>query len=210
MTKRILITVSIIGIIMSACNTAKKATEKTIYIGAETKPCQLGEMKAECMQVKWAKDQKDWENFGQTTDIEGFAFEKGYEYELVINETKIDNLPADTKGVKYKLVKQVTKTKLNNDEQDNAVIRIEKTIYIGAETKPCQLGEIQAECMQVKWTKDQKDWENFGQPTDLEGFVFEKGYEYELIISEEKLDKVPADASSLKYKLIKEVSKKKK
>lgn len=210
MTKRIFMAISMIGIMLSACSTARKVTEKTIYISAETKSCQLGEMQAECMQVKWTKSQKDWENFGQTTDIEGFTFEKGYEYELVIHETKVDNPPADAPSIKYKLVKLLAKTKLSNEEQSNAGKGVERTIYIGAETKPCQLGEMQAECMQVKWTKGQKDWENFGQTTNIEGFAYEKGYEYELVIHETKVDNPAADASSIKYKLVKEVSKKKK
>ena len=109
MTKRILMAISIIGIMLSACTTAKNAGEKTIYIGAETKPCQLGEMQAECMQVKWTKNQKEWENFGQTTDIEGFAFEKGYEYELIISEEKLELAPFDASSVKYKLIKEVSK-----------------------------------------------------------------------------------------------------
>ncbi|MFN4081307.1 MAG: DUF4377 domain-containing protein, partial [Saprospiraceae bacterium] len=80
-----------------------------MIIGPETLPCSAGAAKLECMQVKWSKDQADWENFyGQ---IEGFEFEKGYEYELLVREKKIANPPADAPGIKYALVKTVSKTK---------------------------------------------------------------------------------------------------
>ncbi|MGJ1434177.1 DUF4377 domain-containing protein [Sphingobacterium spiritivorum] len=109
MTKRILIMISIIGIMLSACNLTKKANEKTIYIGADTKDCDAGVLQKECLQVKWMKEQKEWELFYD--DIEGFSYEKGYEYELVVTEEKVENPPADASSVKYKLVKQVSKTK---------------------------------------------------------------------------------------------------
>ena len=40
-----------------------------------------------------------------------------------------------------------------------------------------------------------------------EGFQFEPGYQYQLSVSTEQLTDVPADASSLRYQLIKVVSK---
>jgi hypothetical protein len=113
MKNTILMAISIFGLMLSACNTPKNATQKTIYIGAETRTCQLGEMLADCMQVKWTKDQINWENFGQTTDIEGFDYEKGYEYELVVKETKTDLHEGvqDASAIKYKLITQVSKKK---------------------------------------------------------------------------------------------------
>ncbi len=46
--------------------------------------------------------------------------------------------------------------------------------------------------------------------SNIEGFEFEPGYIYKLIVHEEKLkkDDVPADASSIKYKLVKVLEKK--
>ncbi|WP_312076161.1 DUF4377 domain-containing protein [Chryseobacterium sp.] len=44
----------------------------------------------------------------------------------------------------------------------------------------------------------------------MEGFIYEPGFEYELKVRTEKLENVPADASSLKYVLVKEVGKVKK
>lgn len=110
MAKKILMTISIIGIMLSACNLTKKANEKTIYIGAETKPCTVGVSQKECLQVKWSKDQTEWELFDG--DIEDFTYEKGNEYELLISEEKVENPTAEAVSMKYKLIKEVSKNKV--------------------------------------------------------------------------------------------------
>lgn len=47
--------------------------------------------------------------------------------------------------------------------------------------------------------------------TNIEGFTYEPGYEYVLEVKKEAVaEPVPADASSIKYTLIKEISKTKK
>ena len=59
-------------------------------------------------------------------------------------------------------------------------------------------------CLLIK-KGDAKDWEFFY--SNIEGFTYEPGYEYQLEIKEEKRENVPADASSIRYTLVKEVSK---
>ncbi|QYS89005.1 DUF4377 domain-containing protein [Flavobacterium davisii] len=44
--------------------------------------------------------------------IQGFKYEKGNEYELVIKEEKVENPPADGSNVKYTLIKEVSKKRL--------------------------------------------------------------------------------------------------
>jgi len=102
--------IGFIGIIPSACSLNKKENEKTIYIRSETKPCTAGVMQKECLQVKWTKDQKEWELFYD--DIEGFTYEKSKEYVLMISEEKVENPAADASSVKYKFVKEVSKNKV--------------------------------------------------------------------------------------------------
>lgn len=111
MTKTVLLLLSILGTILSASNLA--ADEKTVYISSETRPCSAGVMDKECLLVKWTKDQKDWEYFYD--DIEGFTYEKGNEYELVISVEEVENPPADASSLKYKLIRQVSKKKVKND-----------------------------------------------------------------------------------------------
>ncbi len=60
------------------------------------------------------------------------------------------------------------------------------------------------QCMQVR-SDEQQPWTLFYQ--NIEGFQFEPGYRYQLTVSKVQLTDVPADASSLRYRLIKVVNK---
>lgn len=90
--------------VLFSCSTANK----TLYIASETQPC-TGVGKMECMLVKKDKNQADWEYF--YSNIEGFTYETGYEYELLVKESHIEHPPADAPSIKYTLVKIVNKTK---------------------------------------------------------------------------------------------------
>lgn len=101
-------------LMLSSCNFLKKSDYKTIYIGPVTQPCSTESMETECLQIKWTNDQAEWENFfGQ---IEGFNFEAGYEYQLIVKEEKVENPPADAASVKYKLIREVSKVKADLPE----------------------------------------------------------------------------------------------
>ncbi|QOG90671.1 DUF4377 domain-containing protein [Flavobacterium columnare] len=106
------IILSTITFLLISCNTTNK-DEKTIFIGAETKPCNTGVMESQCLQVKWAKNKKDWEHF--YSNIEGFKYEQGNEYELIIKEEKVENPPADGSSIKYTLIKEISKNKVANN-----------------------------------------------------------------------------------------------
>lgn len=82
----------------------------------------------------------------------------------------------------------------------------EKTFIVGPQTADCT-GVAPMKCLQVK-EKPTDNWSNFY--TNIEGFTYEPGYEYVLKVKTEKVENVPADASSIKYTLIKQVSKTKK
>jgi len=102
----------IVCILLSGCKSVNNGSEKTIFINSETRPCKQGELQTDCLQIKWTKEQTDWEILGQVNVIEGFLFESGYEYELIISEEKVENPPQDASSIRYKLVKQVSKTKV--------------------------------------------------------------------------------------------------
>lgn len=82
----------------------------------------------------------------------------------------------------------------------------EKTFIVGPETADCT-GVAPMKCLQVK-EKQSENWTNFY--SNIEGFTYEPGYEYVLKVKTEKIANLPADASSIKYTLIKQVSKTKK
>lgn len=106
-------------LLLASCNSSKqpqenyeitlKTNEKRIRIGSETEICQAGVMQKQCMKVKWTKDQQNWEYFYD--EIQGFTYEKGYEYDLVVQESKVANPAADASSIRYTLVKVVSKDK---------------------------------------------------------------------------------------------------
>lgn len=83
--------------------------ERPLFIAAQTEPCSAGAMKKDCMKVKYRADNPEWELFYD--NIEGFTYEPGNEYELIVNVEKVDNPPADASDLKYTLVKEVSKIK---------------------------------------------------------------------------------------------------
>lgn len=82
----------------------------------------------------------------------------------------------------------------------------EKTFIVGPETADCT-GVAPMKCLQVK-EKATDSWTNFY--SNIEGFTYEPGYEYVLKVKTENIKNPPADGSSIKYILVKQVSKTKK
>jgi len=78
-----------------------------------------------------------------------------------------------------------------------------KTLYIGFKLEDCT-GVAPQKCMMVKENPDD-DYQYFYHP--IIGFDYEEGYAYEIVVSVEKVANPPADSSSLKYTLVKIVSK---
>lgn len=77
-----------------------------------------------------------------------------------------------------------------------------------ASEKRTAMGVAPIEVLQVK-EGDKTNWSFFY--SKIEGFNYEPGYEYVLEVKKEKLpNPLPADASAIKYTLIKEISKTKK
>jgi hypothetical protein len=82
----------------------------------------------------------------------------------------------------------------------------EKTMIIAAQTVDCT-GVAPMKCLQVK-EKQSDSWGNFY--SNIEGFTYEPGFEYVLKVKTEKIENPPMDGSSIKYTLVKQVSKTKK
>ncbi|AZA55234.1 DUF4377 domain-containing protein [Chryseobacterium sp. G0201] len=82
----------------------------------------------------------------------------------------------------------------------------EKTFIVGPKTVDCT-GVGPMKCLQVKENTSEK-WTYFYD--HIQGFTYEPGYEYVLKVKTEKIENPPMDASSIKYTLIKQVSKTKK
>jgi heat shock protein HslJ/uncharacterized protein YraI len=80
--------------------------QKTLYVGPEKVPCE-GEGPMECYLVKETPG-GEWQLF--YNQIEGFEWESGYEYELLVNVYQVENPPAGGSSLRYELVEVVSKT----------------------------------------------------------------------------------------------------
>lgn len=78
-----------------------------------------------------------------------------------------------------------------------------ETLYINSELVDCE-GVGPQKCMQMRRAPDE-EWELFYN--QIEGFTFEPGFTYELRVRVTPAADVPADASSLQYKLVEVVAK---
>ncbi len=119
--------------------------------------------------------------------IEGFEYEEGYEYELRVKEETVENPPADASSRKWTLVEVVSKTAVETAETETALEPQELqpsaegeviTMYVGPELIECT-GVAPQTCMQVKMNPDD-NYTLFYNP--IEGFTFEPGNEYELLV----------------------------
>lgn len=66
-----------------------------------------------CLLVKYAPTEK-WQYM--YSQIEGFDYESGYEYELTVIRSERENLPQDASKYVYKLVKVLSKEKKQSTE----------------------------------------------------------------------------------------------
>lgn len=87
-----------------------------------------------------------------------------------------------------------------------STISNEKTVMVASQTADCT-GVAPMKCLQIK-EKESDSWEMLY--TNIEGFTYEPGFEYTLKIRTEKIDNPPMDSSSIKYILLKQISKVKK
>ena len=78
---------------------------KTLHIAPYQQNC-IGEAPQDCMVIRW-DDETDLSLFYDA--IDGFEFEEGYEYTLLVNVTERENVPADASSLQYELVEVVQK-----------------------------------------------------------------------------------------------------
>ena len=65
-------------------------------------------------------------------------------------------------------------------------------------------GPFPRKCLLIK-QNDEPDFLYFYDP--IEGFTYEPGYEYVVLVQREQVENPPADGSSFRYILVKQVSK---
>ena len=80
--------------------------EMTVYVAPFTREC-VGMYVMQCMLVR-TSPQEEWSNFYD--EIQGFAYEPGFAYTLVVGSREIADPPADGSSREYWLIELVAKT----------------------------------------------------------------------------------------------------
>jgi heat shock protein HslJ len=78
------------------------------------------------------------------------------------------------------------------------------TLYVSENTVTCYAGELLKQCLLVKYTSEQAEWEYFYD--DIDGFDYQRGTAYQIQVKVDEVSKPPADASSMRYTLVNIVS----
>ena len=86
--------------------TFNRVREQTLYVGPEQVDC-VGVAPQKCLLVKENADD-DYTFF--YSNIVGFEWEEGFEYELLVEVSTVENPPADASSLSYELLEVVSKT----------------------------------------------------------------------------------------------------
>jgi|SRR5690606_29491309 len=81
-----------------------------MMVNSYTVDC-VGEAEGTCLLVQEGNmiGTENWEYFYYVDSIEGFTYEPGFIYGLIVKKTEIKNPPADGSSLKYELVRVVSK-----------------------------------------------------------------------------------------------------
>lgn len=82
-----------------SCGSLFQQESKTIYVAPQLADC-TGVGQQKCMLIR-ETPKEAWSNFYD--QIEGFTYEKGFNYKLLVTVTRVDNPPADASSLKYTL-----------------------------------------------------------------------------------------------------------
>lgn len=95
-----------------ACTSNNELQSKILFVADHLEEC-VGVGPQSCMLVKDAEE-SDWTYFYGS--IEGFNYEEGYNYELLVEEIKVENPAADASSIRYVLKEVINKTPGNSSE----------------------------------------------------------------------------------------------
>ncbi len=175
--------------------TTEQVEIQKLFVGPQKVDCE-GEGPQQCYQVK-ENPEDDWQLF--YNEIQGFNYEEGFDYEIEVAVTPVENPPAGGSSLNYELVRILNKQQ-SPDYQPEAQ---EVTWFVGPEKVECE-GEGPQECLQIK-ENPEDDWQLFYD--NIEGFDYEEGFNYEIELRIEAVENPPAGGSSLQYTLIRILNK---
>jgi len=180
--RRSLLIILILAILLAACS-GSSGEEKTLFVGPTMVDCE-GEGPQQCLLIK-ENLEDDWRLWYES--IDGFEYQEGFLYELLVEEETVENPPAGGSAVRLVLVEEVS-------SQPVAI----RTIYIGPQRVDCE-GEGPQLCYQYKENPDD-DWLLYYD--EIDGFEYEEGYVYELLVAETNVPNPPAGGSSVQLTLV--------
>ena len=100
-------------IVVMACGSKERAANQLLLrVNSHTVPC-TGEAEGECLLVQEGEaiGTDDWQYFYFKDDIQGFQYEEGYIYDLVVAKETVQNPAMDSSSIIYKLVRIKSKEK---------------------------------------------------------------------------------------------------
>lgn len=98
-------------ILLVSCGPQITETNKVnMMVNSYTVDC-IGEVEGTCLLVQEGDmiGTENWEYFYFADSIEGFNYEPGFVYGLVVKKTGVENPPADGSSIKYQLISIVSK-----------------------------------------------------------------------------------------------------
>ena len=98
-------------LITMACTSNSEVQSKMLIVADHLENC-IGVGPQSCMLVK-ENPEDEWTFFYD--QIEGFEYEEGYTYELLVNQIPVENPAADASSIRYKLKNIISKTPTLND-----------------------------------------------------------------------------------------------
>ena len=137
----------------------------------------LSNVLLEGMSVQIGKEKPGFIAFGA---IEGFTYEPGHEYSLVLQRTTLANPPADGYDCTYKLVKI-------KSEKDFAESRANIDLYVSSEFGEYKWGDLTCDMPSkgIKYKENINDEWTSAPFNKIQGFTYEEGYNY--VLSVEKV-----------------------
>lgn len=101
-------------VVLLSCNASQTDAEEVhLRVNSYTVEC-YGEMEGNCLLVQEGDKigTEDWEYFYYEDSIDGFDYEPGYIYDLMVRKIQVEDPPQDASSIKYELVRILSKEKV--------------------------------------------------------------------------------------------------
>ena len=170
---------------------------KIINVAPQLGPEMDGDNASKYLQLEDLSQGTSWGKFTEPK-IEGFDYVPGNRYQLRV---QVERNPRT--GEKQLRLLDV----ISQKAMDEMALGADEQIWEVAPTKIDCVGVAPMKCLQVREMDGDKAGEWHAQSAPIEGFDFVEGFKYRILVRSEKVENPPADASSIKYMLVKLLEK---